>query len=283
MLDINRLKKKYKDFSLDCTMSVKVGSVTALIGENGAGKSTTFKAMLGLTSYDEGEISILGKSPQNLVSADREKMGVVLTNSGFSAYLKVNDIIPVLKNMYSEFEEEKFRALCEKFQIPLNKTMKDFSTGMKAKLKVLIAVTHKAQFLLLDEPTSGLDVMARESILNLLREYMEEDEQRSILISSHISSDIESLCDDIYLISNGGIIFHEDTDVLLNDYGLLKLDQQQFEHIDKTYIFRRKKEYFGYSCLTNQKQFYKENYPDIVIEKGSVDDLISMMVGGKKL
>ena len=283
MLDINRLKKKYKDFSLDCTMSVKVGSVTALIGENGAGKSTTFKAMLGLTSYDEGEISILGKSPQNLVSADREKMGVVLTNSGFSAYLKVNDIIPVLKNMYSEFEEEKFRALCEKFQIPLNKTMKDFSTGMKAKLKVLIAVTHKAQFLLLDEPTSGLDVMARESILNLLREYMEEDERRSILISSHISSDIESLCDDIYLISNGGIIFHEDTDVLLNDYGLLKLDQQQYEHIDKTYIFRRKKEYFGYSCLTNQKQFYKENYPDIVIEKGSVDDLISMMVGGEKL
>lgn len=283
MLEINRLKKKYKDFSLDCTMSVKVGSVTALIGENGAGKSTTFKAMLGLTSYDEGEISILGKSPQNLVSADREKMGVVLTNSGFSAYLKVKDIIPVLKNMYSEFEEEKFRALCEKFQIPLNKTMKDFSTGMKAKLKVLIAVTHKAQFLLLDEPTSGLDVMARESILNLLREYMEEDEQRSILISSHISSDIESLCDDIYLISNGGIIFHEDTDVLLNDYGLLKLDQQQYEHIDKTYIFRRKKEYFGYSCLTNQKQFYKENYPDIVIEKGSVDDLISMMVGGEKL
>jgi len=156
-------------------------------------------------------------------------------------------------------------------------------TGMKAKLKVLCALTHKAKFLLLDEPTAGLDVMARESILNLFREYMEEDGERTILISSHISSDLEGLCDDIYMIHEGRIIFHEDTDVLLNQYGLLKVDEKQFEELDKRYLLKKRKEHYGYACLTKEKQYYIENYPDIVVEKGTVDELIAMMIGGNEL
>ena len=154
---------------------------------------------------------------------------------------------------------------------------------MKAKLKVLCALTHKAKFLLLDEPTAGLDVMARESILNLFREYMEEDGERTILISSHISSDLEGLCDDIYMIHEGRIIFHEDTDVLLNQYGLLKVDEKQFEELDKRYLLKKRKEHYGYACLTKEKQYYIENYPDIVVEKGTVDELIAMMIGGNEL
>lgn len=283
MLKINGLVKKYGDFTLDCTMEVRKGCITGLVGENGAGKSTTFKAALGLISYDAGEISLLGKEPVALTEKDKEKLGVTLAESGFSGYLKVKDIVPVLNAMYPEFDRSGFLNLCSKFGVPLDKYIKEFSTGMKAKLKVLAAITHNADFLIMDEPTTGLDVMARDRILNLFRVYMEEDENRSILISSHISSDLEGLCDDIYMIHNGQIILHEETDVLLNEYGLIKADENQYRKLDKEYILRVRKETFGYACLTSQKQYYMENYPDLVVEKGSLDEVITMMIGGEKL
>lgn len=283
MLKINGLVKKYGDFTLDCTMEVRKGCITGLVGENGAGKSTTFKAALGLISYDAGEISLLGKEPVALTEKDKEKLGVTLAESGFSGYLKVKDIVPVLNAMYPEFDRSGFLNLCSKFGVPLDKYIKEFSTGMKAKLKVLAALTHNADFLIMDEPTTGLDVMARDRILNLFRVYMEEDENRSILISSHISSDLEGLCDDIYMIHNGQIILHEETDVLLNEYGLIKADENQYRKLDKEYILRVRKETFGYACLTSQKQYYMENYPDLVVEKGSLDEVITMMIGGEKL
>ena len=166
----------------------------------------------------------------------------------------------------------------KKYNLPLNKKIKEFSTGMKAKLKVLVAISHHAKLLILDEPTAGLDVIARDELLELLREFMEKDEDRAILISSHISSDLETLCDDLYMIHDGKIILHEDTDVLLGDYALLKLDDTQYHALDKQYLLRSKKEPFGYSCLTDQKQYYIENYPDITIEKGTIDAVITMMI-----
>lgn len=166
--------------------------------------------------------------------------------------------------------------------MPKDKKIKEFSTGMQAKLKVLVALSHDAQFLILDEPTAGLDVLARDELLDVLRKYMEEDESRSILISSHISSDLEGLCDDLYMIHNGHVIMHEETDVLLSDYAILKLDQNQYQKLDRQYILRIKKEPFGYSCLTNQKQYYLDNYPSIVVEKGNIDDVIMLMIKGEK-
>ena len=152
---------------------------------------------------------------------------------------------------------------------------------MKAKLKVLVAISHHAKLLILDEPTAGLDVIARDELLELLREFMEKDEDRAILISSHISSDLETLCDDLYMIHDGKIILHEDTDVLLGDYALLKLDDTQYHTLDNQYLLRSKKEPFGYSCLTDQKQYYIENYPNITIEKGTIDAVITMMIRGE--
>ena len=283
MLKINHLKKQYGSFSLDCSMEVRPGCITGLIGQNGAGKSTAFKAVLGLIYPDSGEITLLGKNRRDFSARDQENLGVVLSDSGFSGYLTVRDVMKILKHMYRSFDQGFFMERAERFQLPLDKKIKEFSTGMKAKLKVLAAVTHGADFLLMDEPTTGLDVMARESILNLLREYMEEDENRSILISSHISSDLEGLCDDIYMIHNGEIVFHEDTDVLLNEYGLIKADEVQYRELDKEYLLRVRRESFGYSCLTNQKQYYLENYPDVVVEKGTLDEVITMIIGGEKL
>ena len=283
MLEINGLVKHYGDFTLNCTMKVEPGRITGLVGENGAGKSTTFKAVLGLITYDAGDVALMGKAPSELTEEEKQKIGVTLAESGFSGYLKVKDVVPVLAALYPAFDREKFLGLCRKFGIPMDKYIREFSTGMKAKLKVLAAVTHRAEFLLMDEPTTGLDVMAREGILDLFREYMEEDENRSILISSHISSDLEGLCDDIYMIHNGEIVFHEETDVLLNEYGLIKADGEQYRNLDKEYVLRVRGESFGYSCLTDQKQYYLENYPDVVVEKGSLDEVITMIIGGEKL
>lgn len=283
MLKIEHLKKEYYNFSLDCSLKVYEGCVTGLIGQNGSGKSTTFKAVLGLISTDGGNVTILGKDSQKFTPKDREHLGVVLSDSGFSGYLTVKDIIPILKNLYKDFDYSFFIEKTRRFQLPMNKKIKDFSTGMKAKLKVLTAISHNARLLILDEPTAGLDVIARDELLEMLREFMEQDERHSILISSHISSDLENLCDDIYMIHNGKIILHEDTDVLLSDYALLKLDEQQYYKIEKQFILRSKKEAYGYSCLTNQKQYYMENYPRIVIEKGTIDEVITMMIRGQKL
>ena len=283
MLEIKGLVKDYGDFRLNCSMKVGKGCITGLVGQNGAGKSTTFKAALGLISCDSGEVSILGKPSSELTAQDRQKMGVALNNSGFSGYLRVKDIVPVLRTMYPEFDEGRFKNICRKFSVPENKMIKDFSTGMKAKLKVIVAVTHNAEFLLLDEPTSGLDVVTRRDVMDLLREYMEENEDRSILISSHISTDLEGLCDDIYMIHNGQIVLHEDTDVLLNNYALIKADREQFARLDKEYILKVRRERYGYDCLTNQKQYYKENYPDVFVEQGNLDEVIAMMIGGEDL
>lgn len=282
MLKIEHLKKHYDNFSLDCSLEVRPGCVTGLIGQNGAGKSTSFKAVLGLISSDSGSITILGKDLREFTPKDRENLGVVLSDSGFSGYLTVKDILPILKNLYKNFDASFFAEQLRRFRLPPDKKIKDFSTGMKAKLKILVAVSHHAKLLILDEPTAGLDVIARDELLELLREFMEQDEERSILISSHISSDLESLCDDIYMIHDGSMILHEDTDVLLSDYALLKVDEDQFAKLDKQSVLRSKKESYGYRCLTDQKQYYMENYPKIVIERGTIDEVITMMIRGQK-
>lgn len=281
MLKVEHLKKNYDKFSLECSLEVMQGCVTGLIGQNGAGKSTTFKAVLGLISIDGGTVTILGKDIQQFTPEDKEYLGVVLSDSGFSGYLTIRDIIPVLKNMYKNFDYPFFMEQTERFQLPPDKKIKEFSTGMKAKLKVLVAISHGAKLLILDEPTAGLDVIARDELLEMLREFMEKDEERSILISSHISGDLETLCDDLYMIHEGKIILHEDTDVLLSDYALLKVDDEQYNQLDKQFIMRSKRETYGYSCLTNQKQYYLDNYPKAAIERGTIDAVISMMIRGQ--
>lgn len=282
MLKLNDVKKEYNQFTLNCSLEVQPGCVTGLIGQNGAGKSTTFKAILDLISIDSGKIEILGKDSRLLTPKDKQLIGVVLSDAGFSDYLTIQDIIPVLSRLYKKFNRHNFEKQCQAFQLPLNKQIKDFSTGMKAKLKVLVALSHQAKLLILDEPTAGLDVIARDELLDILRSYMVDNEDCSILISSHISSDLEGLCDDFYMIHDGQIIIHEETDVLLGEYAILKVDEKQYMEMDKQYILRYKKEGFGYRCLTNQKQYYLDNYPSLVIEKGNIDEFIMMMIRGEK-
>ena len=283
MLRIENLRKNYGAFQLDCSMEVLAGRVTGLVGQNGAGKSTTFKAVLGLIKPEGGRIEILGKDGRQLGAKDKQELGVVLSNAGFSGYLTIRDIVPVLESLYPHFDKAFFQEQVRRFGLPDRQKIKEFSTGMKAKLKVLVAVSHRARLLILDEPTAGLDVVARDELLELLRLFMEQDENRGILVSSHISSDLETLCDDIYMIHDGKSILHEDTDVLLDDYAVLKMDERQYETIEKRYLLRVRKESFGYSCLTNQKRYYCENYPKLAVLKGSIDEVIMMMIRGEAL
>lgn len=282
MIRLENAQKHYKEFDLNCSLEVRPGQITGLVGENGAGKSTTFKLILGLIHEDGGTIEVFGKPIQQMTQKDKENIGVVLSDSGFSGYVTVKDLIPVMSSLYSKFDKDSFLKNCEKYKIPLNKKIKEFSTGMKTKLKMLVAISHEADLLILDEPTAGVDVIVRDEFMQMLQEYMANG-QRSILISSHISTDLENLCDDLYMIHEGRIIMHEETDVLLSEYAVLKPSLEQYEELDKQYLLKVKKESFAYRCLTNQRQYYAENYPNMVIEKGNVDEMILLMVRGENV
>lgn len=280
MIVLKDAVKCYKDFNLNISMEIPKGRISGLVGKNGAGKSTTIKLILGLVKPNSGSVTVLGIESSKLTSKEKEQIGVSLSDASFSSQLTLSDVEKILIKMYPKFDKEYFQKLSQGLNLPKDKIIREFSTGMKAKLRVLVAITHKAKLLILDEPTAGLDVEARNEILDILRKYMEEDEERTILITSHISSDLEGLCDDIYLIHDGKIMLHEETDVILDRYGLLKVNEEQYASLDKNYILKSQKEPYGYACFTNEKQYYQENYKDIIIEKGGIDELILMMTGG---
>lgn len=283
MIKINQLKKSYPDFDLNVSMNIKKGLVTGLIGKNGSGKSTIYKSILDLIQIDDGSITILNKDKDELSIEDKNKIGIVLSDSFYSSYLTIKDLKKILKASYLSFDDSYFTSKVNLYQLPWDKQIRSFSFGMKSKLKIICALSHNAQLLLLDEPTLGLDVIARDEILDLLREFMEKDENHTILISSHISNDLEHLCDYVYMIDDGNILLEEEMDALLSCYGILKVDNKQMKEMDLSYILRKKKEVFGYTLLTNQKQFYLENYPDIVIENNNIDEFIYMMIKGVKV
>ena len=282
ILRLDHVQKQYKDFGLDCSLQVAEGCVTGLIGANGAGKSTTFKAILDLIKTDGGTIEILGKDSREISVADKQQIGAVLAESTFSNVLTIKNVIPIMEAEYRSFHKDWFLQKCEYYKLPLNKPLKEFSSGMKAKFKLLVAMSHDAKLLILDEPTAGLDSVARSELLDEMREFMNKEE-RAILISSHISSDLEGLCDDLYFMQNGKILFHEDTDVILSDYAILKVNEEQYKALDKRYILYRDKRPFGYELLTKDRQYYLDNYREIVVEKGNIDDIMLMIAKGERL
>lgn len=281
MVSVQNLKKSFGDFTLNVTFEIPEGRITGLVGKNGAGKSTVIKSILGLMPPDSGCAKVFGKDASKLSPKDKQHIGAALSDSGFSSYLTVKDCGKILDKMFDDFDRQAFSDACRKYGLPENKPIGKFSTGMKAKMRVLTALSHNAKLLIMDEPTSGMDVEARNEILDILRSYLEKQEDSSVLITSHIASDLEGLCDDIYLIHGGKILLHEDTDVILSDYGVIKVDEGTFQKLDKEAILSYKKEAYGYSCLTNQKKFYLENYPSTVIESCGIDELILILTGGK--
>lgn len=222
---------------------------------------------------------MLGQAADSLSVSMKEQIGVVLADTGFPAVFTPRDVKKVLAAFYTQFDPAYFDALVKRFAIPSDKAIETFSTGMKARMRVIAAISHHPRILLLDEPTAGLDVVARNQILDLLREYMETP-GCSILISSHIASDLENLCDSFRLISRGRILLAEDMDVLRDEYGYVKVSASLARSVDLKGVVCQKTNPDGsIEALVSDRQYYQDNYPRLLVERGGVDEALLLFEG----
>lgn len=281
-IELQNLSKRYKDFELkNISFNVPQGCIVGLIGENGAGKTTTIKSILNITK-SEGTIKIFGEDIRKNEKKIKEKIGVVLDDSFLSEYLTTKQINSIMKDIYSTWEESKYIELLKQFNLPLNKLIKEFSSGMKMKLKIVVAISHNPQILILDEPTSGLDPVVRNEILDIFRKYIEEDETRSILLSSHITTVLEHISDYIIFIENGNIVFNMPTPELLENYGVIKCSKNDFLKIDSKDYIRYKKGKYQYEVLTNDKNNIRKKYNIETIDKPSIEEIMLFYIKGEK-
>ena len=283
IIEAKELSKKYNGFELDkISFTVKEGSIVGLIGENGAGKTTTIKAILNMINAN-GEIKIFGKDVKSDEKNIKKKIGVVLDDSFLSEYLTTKNINTIMKELYDDWSEEKYKNYIEEFKLPANKIVKEFSSGMKMKLKIICAISHNPQLLILDEPTSGLDPIIRNEILDIFRKFIQEDETRAILISTHITSDLEHISDYIIFIDNGKIILNAETNDIIENYGVVKCTKEQFEKIDKKDYEKYKKEKYQCELLVKDKYKFRNKYNINTIDKPSIEDIMLFFVKGGQI
>lgn len=273
-LQIDNLSKKYIGFSLkDVSFNISMGSIMGFIGENGAGKTTTIKLILNLIKRDSGTIKLLGLDNILDEKQIKQNIGVVLEGSHFHDYLSPLDISRIMNKIYPNWNSTQFLEYLQKFKLPQAKIIKEFSKGMKMKLSMAVALSHETKLLILDEPTSGLDPIMRNEILDILLEYI-QNEERSVLISSHITSDLERIADYITYIHEGRIIFSQSKDELMNAYVLLKCGLDDFNKVDKQDIVGYRKGRFGYEILVKYEMSNDNKYQDFVTDRVSIDDIM---------
>ena len=281
-IELQNVSKKYKDFELkNISFDVPEGCIVGLIGENGAGKTTTIKSILNVTK-SEGKIKIFGKDNKEDEKLIKEEIGVVLDDSFLSEYLTAKQINAIMKDIYKKWDENKYMNFLKTFGLPEDKLIKEFSSGMKMKLKIATAISHNPKLLILDEPTSGLDPIVRNEILDIFRKYIEEDEKRSILLSTHITTDLEHVSDYIVFIEKGKIIFNLPTDELLENYGIIKCSKEDFLRLDKRDYIKYRKEKYQYEVLTNDKENIRKKYNITTIDKPSIEDIMLAYIKGEK-
>lgn len=278
-LTISGLTKTYKDFVLnEVSFSVPSGSVVGLIGENGAGKSTTISAALGLVQKEAGSVSVLGK--EELDNEVKEQIGVVFDGNNFSEILSPKKIGRVMRDIYQSWDDHTFMALLKKFSLPAGKPIKQFSKGMKMKLAIAVALSHNSKLLILDEATSGLDPVVRDDILDMLLDFV-QDESHSILVSSHITSDLEKIADYIVFIHEGRVVFSKPKDELTEQYGIIKCGSAQFDALDKSEIIVYRKMDYEWQVLVADRNQMQKKYPKAMIVPASIDEIMLLYVKGE--
>lgn len=278
-LELSSVSKHYKDFTLDnISFKVPQGSIVGLIGENGAGKSTTINAVLGLINKDSGTVTMLGKTDIDAVC--KENIGVVFDGNNYPDMLTPKKLGKVFENIYSSWNKKKYEELLKKFNLPLDKKIKKFSKGMKMKYAISVAFSHNSKLLILDEATSGLDPIMRDEILDMFLDFI-QDEENSILVSSHITSDLEKVADYIVFIHNGKIVFSKPKDELLENYGIIKCGASLFDEIDKEKIIAYRKQDYEWQILVDDRQSAKKKYPKALIVPASIDEIMLMYVKGE--
>ena len=271
-IELKGLKKSFPDFTLGpVDLAVPEGTILGLIGENGAGKSTTIKLMLGLLRTDGGSITILGQDAKKL---DKNEIGVVLDEPGFPSLLNAKEIRSFLKDIYRSWDDALWQDYMRRFELPQEKKFSEFSKGMKMKLAIAAAMSHRARLLILDEPTSGLDPVVRDEVVGILSEFTREPDH-SVLLSSHIVSDLEKLCDYIAFLHKGQLLLNEEKDALYEEYGLLRCDLETLRTLDPKAIIGKKETPYGAEVILR-----REAAGDLSLSPIGIEELFVFMVKG---
>lgn len=279
ILQVENLTKQYSDFTLDhVSFSVPKGTIMGLIGENGAGKSTTINAILDLIKKDDGTVTFWG---QDLASSKqlKEDIGVVFDGINFYETLTTAKVGRISSSAYQQWDEPLYRDYLKRFQLPFDKEIKTLSKGMKMKLSIAVALSHKPKLLILDEATSGLDPVMRDDILDVFLEFV-QDENHSILMSSHITTDLEKVADYITFIHQGKVLFCKTKDELRYSYGIIRCGAAIFDKIDKSEILAYRKDDYQWNVLVADKEKARRKYKTAVVDDATIDDILLLYVKG---
>ncbi len=276
---IQKLNKSYQNFALqNISFNVPEGTVVGVIGENGAGKSTTLNCILGTVKPDSGVLEVFSKSVSQLSETERNHIGAVIGENGLPSNLNVKQVGKMMKSVFSEWNEGVFEKYVTKFALPAAQPIKTLSRGIKQKLMIAVALSHNANLLVLDEPTSGLDPVARDEIIDVFYDFM-QSENHAMILSSHILSDLEKICDYILFIHKGKQIFFEEKDALYEKYGILKCGVEDFEKVPKNAVVGFNRTQYGVSALVEKEQI-SSKYP---LERAEIDDIMLYFLRGEKL
>ena len=267
-IELRDLEKHYRDFDLRISLTLPQGCILGLVGENGAGKSTTIRMLLGMTRPDGGSLQVLGQ-PQ----ADKEQIGVVLDEPAFPECLTAKQVGKVMAGIFRSWDKAAYEGYLKKLGLPESKSFKEFSRGMKMKLSIAVALSHHPRLLVLDEPTSGLDPVVRDEVVELFADFARQ-EDHSVLISSHIVSDLEKLCDYVAFLHKGRLLLCEERDALREEYGLAQLSKADFEALDPAAVVGARRSPYGVSAILRRS----EAPAGMQLEPVSIEDLFILMV-----
>lgn len=281
ILQVENLTKQYTEFKLDhVSFSVPKGTIMGLIGENGAGKSTTINAILDLISKDDGTVAFWG---QELSSTKqfKEDIGIVFDDISFYETLTPKKVGKISSAAYKQWDEHLYQDYLKRFQLPADKEIKTLSKGMKMKLSIAVALSHKPKLLILDEATSGLDPVMRDDILDVFLEFV-QDENHSILMSSHITTDLEKVADYITFIHKGKVLFCKTKDELRYRYGIIRCGSAVYEQIDKEDVLACRKDDYQWNVLVADKEKARRKYKNAVVDDATIDDIMLLYVKGEQ-
>lgn len=278
-LVLEKVSKTYKnsDFKLDeVSFCVPQGTILGFVGKNASGKTTTIQSILGVIKPDSGKIEMLGHDINENLFALKNDVGVVFDTISFPTEMTAKHIENILRDTYKNWDSEVFNHYLKKFGIDTKKKIKTFSRGMTMKFALAVALSHGAKLLILDEATAGLDPVAREEILDILLDFV-SNEENSILLSSHISSDLEKIADYITFIADGKLILSEEKDVLLYEYGVAKMKMADFEKLSQDEFLSHRKRGLQIEVLVNNKVEFIKKYPNIVVDNATIDEILALI------
>lgn len=281
ILKINNLSKKYGEFSLEnISFKLEPGYIMGFIGPNGAGKTTTIKLIMNLIQKDSGEVKIFDEDLMDHEVKIKDRIGFVYDQCNYYETFKIKDNVKLIAPFYSKWNWNTFDNYLKRFKLNPNQKLSQLSQGMKIKFQLAVALSHDADLLLMDEPTSGLDPVFRSEILEILKEYIEEGE-RSVLFSTHITTDLEKIADYVTFINDGQMVFSTDKDNILDQYAIVKGGLDLLNEEFKANLVGLRKNAFGFEGLTNKKDQMKNKFKEtIMIEKASLEDIMVYTVGG---